>query len=354
MSALYEMSRNNRFTWMSCTRLPDHAAAHEPGPFSAASSTSTSLTAWSIWWAKRRCFLGFLLRPIQNGLVQFYALAHGAGVGRVLVVGAVALSIAHVCTCPNGFERRQSPKGTIQSAHTMQTRNDDGFLRLILILLLVVAGGGGGRFACPYGSGSGSLAIRQICLGVTILDVVLGVHPGRRVCRCPPPATGDVPPEVRARRRRRQPETILEPHRFQPGPRPPGKSYFGKARRHPVLHRPRRHEHLAHRPDRDPDGVVGADLVERRRRARPRISRLAAAARHRHDRRLPGVRHHPLLRLLRADAGAALLPDRHLGRPGTAARGAQVLHLHAGRQRHHLPRPARGRGGLLPQDRRTR
>src|SRR5437588_354887 len=72
-------------------------------------------------------------------------------------------------------------------------------------------------------------------------------------------------------------------------------------------------------------------------RARPRVPRLAADARLRHARRLSGLRHHPLLCLLRADAGSSLLPHRHLGRPGTPLCCPQVLHLHARRQPDHAP-----------------
>ena len=57
-------------------------------------------------------------------------------------------------------------------------------------------------------------------------------------------------------------------------------------------------------------------------------------------RRLHRPRHHPVLRLLRAHAGPALLPDRHLGERRAALRGDQVLPVHAGRQPADVPGPA--------------
>ena len=51
----------------------------------------------------------------------------------------------------------------------------------------------------------------------------------------------------------------------------------------------------------------------------------------RHARHLRRARLLPLLRLLGADAGADVLPHRHLGRAAQGVRGDQVLPLHAGR-----------------------
>ena len=70
--------------------------------------------------------------------------------------------------------------------------------------------------------------------------------------------------------------------------------------------------------------------------------------------RVPVVRPPALLRLLRADAGAAVLPDRRLGAgPEPAGRGPQVLPVHPGRQPHHAARRGRDRALRLRPDRRS-
>ena len=110
--------------------------------------------------------------------------------------------------------------------------------------------------------------------------------------------------------------------------------------------RPRRDQHAARRAHRRTRAACG--LVQLRRDPHPhaRVLRLAARADDRHVRRLRRPRRAALLHLLRVHAGAAVLPDRHLGRAAAALRGQQVLPVHVRRQRHHVrrhpvPRPPR-------------
>ena len=80
----------------------------------------------------------------------------------------------------------------------------------------------------------------------------------------------------------------------------------------------------AHRADRRA-GVPG--LVEHRQ-ADQGLFRALPAAERQHDGGVPGARPVPVLRLLRGDAAADVLPHRHLGGPEARVRGDQVPAVH--------------------------
>ena len=114
----------------------------------------------------------------------------------------------------------------------------------------------------------------------------------------------------------------------------------GSADRHPFQHRHRRPEPLAVRLDLAADGRRGVGELGGDRRAGVALLSAAADPRNRNAGRFRRPRHHPLLHLLRVHADPAVLPDRPMGRAAAAARGREVLPLHAGRQRADVPRPA--------------
>ena len=103
---------------------------------------------------------------------------------------------------------------------------------------------------------------------------------------------------------------------------------------------------VAHRADDGAHGFLRADFVGIDSRAGGRVLRLPAVARSGADRRVLGVRPDAVLRVLRVHAGAAVLPDRHLGRAAAAVRGDQVLPVHVRRQPGDAGRPGGARCSL--------
>ena len=101
---------------------------------------------------------------------------------------------------------------------------------------------------------------------------------------------------------------------------------------HPVFPGRRWAQPLAGRAHRRFDAAVRDGVVHAHQRARERVLRLAAGVADMRDRRLPLLRHLPVLRLLRAVAAAVVLPHRHLGRGAAPVRRPQVLHLYPHRQ----------------------
>ena len=123
--------------------------------------------------------------------------------------------------------------------------------------------------------------------------------------------------------------------------------------RHRLFHRRRRHQPAAARADRLPDADRAAQLVGVGAQEHESVQHLRAAARERDDGRLRLARSLPLLRVLGRDAGADVLPDRHLGLRAAHLRRHQVHPLHDGGQRPDAagdPRPRlparHGRGHL--------
>ena len=82
------------------------------------------------------------------------------------------------------------------------------------------------------------------------------------------------------------------------------------------------------RPDRAGRRAGVPGLVEHRQAGQGLLRALPAAV-HQHDRRVHLARPVPVLRLLRGDAAADVLPDRHLGRAEARVRRDQVPALHA-------------------------
>ena len=72
-------------------------------PSSAGSSTCTSWTAWWTWSGRCRGCSAMLFRPIQNGLVQFYALA------MVLGLTVFLLALVRRWSMPLATARRTLP-----------------------------------------------------------------------------------------------------------------------------------------------------------------------------------------------------------------------------------------------------
>ena len=112
-----------------------------------------------------------------------------------------------------------------------------------------------------------------------------------------------------------------------------------------LLPRRRRLQHAADPAD-DDDGVHrGAVVVDGDHRAGEGVRHLPARPADRHARRVHVARLPAVLPVLGSDAGADVLPHRHLGQRQPALLGDQVLPLHPGRQRRHA---AGHPGALLP------
>ena len=106
---------------------------------------------------------------------------------------------------------------------------------------------------------------------------------------------------------------------------------LGPGLRHPVQARRRRHLARARRADDDPDLDQHPGQLRADQGAGEGVHDLLPRARGRHDRRLPGARHVPLLHLL-GDRPDPDVPDhRHLGRRQPHLRDDQVRPLHARR-----------------------
>ena len=101
--------------------------------------------------------------------------------------------------------------------------------------------------------------------------------------------------------------------------------------------------------------LIGVDrdavVVDRDHRAGEGVLHLPAGAADRHARRVHVARLPAVLPVLGSDAGADVLPHRHLGQRQPALLGDQVLPLHPGRQRRDA---ARDPGALLLQPHRDR
>ena len=269
---------------------------------------------------------GALFRPVQNGLVQFYALA--------MVLGLVVFLLALVSNVTPLLRSRPCRR---RSAAIFGSRHAD-FSPLIWLLL---AGAGCRRASSPRRS---ALRRRRGALGGPGDDAR---HLGPRRRRHDPLRGDAAGPRRRPRPGAIRPSTPRWSRDKRSCRCSSPTSPAHEAGRHPVLRRHRRPERLAGRADGGADAAVGPGVVDGHHRARQRVLRLAAVLADRHDGRLPRLRHRPVLRLLRADAGAAVLPHRHLGRPAAPVRRPQVLHLHPDRQPHHPAGRPRRRPGLL-------
>ncbi len=103
--------------------------------------------------------------------------------------------------------------------------------------------------------------------------------------------------------------------------------------RHQLLRRRRRHQPAARRAHGLPDADSAPQLVGVGPPAHPGVRDLHPAARERDDRRVRVARSVPVLRVLGRDAGADVLPHRHLGLRPPHLRGDQVPAVYDGRQR---------------------
>ncbi len=173
-----------------------------------------------------------------------------------------------------------------------------------------------------------------------------------------PEAAGGARREQRPERRR-VPSDDRRSTEAEVGPVRPGRApAVDPLVQHPVLPGPRRDQPQPGRAHRAGQRAGVPGLVEHRE-ADQGLLRALPAADGQHDGGVPLARPVPVLRVLRGDAAADVLPDRHLGRPEARVRGDQVPALHALRLGLHPgrgpdPLLLAGRRGGRPASRRTR